>query len=99
MTDPLAWRQPTTGPCTGCGNPTTRYGPRGRPHCDDCLPIGEWLAMHGLKELPPEECNTNPAERETGDRAPVRLAVIIQAFREHPEEFAAATLPQPPEAA
>jgi hypothetical protein len=80
MTDPFACRQSTTGPCTGCGNPTTRYGPRGRPHCDDCLPVGEWLAMHGLKELPPE-------------------AVIIQAFLDHPEEFAAATLPVPPEAA
>jgi hypothetical protein len=29
----------------------------------------------------------------------VRLAVIIQAFLDHPEEFAAATLPVPPEAA
>jgi hypothetical protein len=99
MTDPLAWWQPTTGPCTGCGNPTTRYGPRGHPHCDDCLPIGEWLAMRGLKELPPEDCDTTPAEHETEDRAPVHLAVIIQAFLNHPGEFAAATLPVPPEAA
>jgi len=99
MTAPFAWRQITTGACTGCRNPTTRYGPGGRPHCDDCLPIGEWLAMHGLKELPPEECDTNPAEHETEDRAPVRLAVIIQAFRDNPEEFANATLPEPPEAA
>jgi hypothetical protein len=44
MTGPSGWRHVTTGPCTRCGTQTIRYGPLGRPHCDDCLPVGEWLA-------------------------------------------------------
>lgn len=27
---------PVTGHCSRCGSPTTVYGPRGRPVCDQC---------------------------------------------------------------
>jgi hypothetical protein len=27
---------PVTGPCSRCGTTTTRYGPAGRPICDQC---------------------------------------------------------------
>lgn len=28
----------TTGPCTTCRQPHTRYGPTGKPHCPTCRP-------------------------------------------------------------
>jgi hypothetical protein len=46
----FGWRHVTTGPCARCGTQATRYG----PHGDECLPVGEWLAIHGLKQLPPK---------------------------------------------
>lgn len=96
MTDPFAWRHVTAGPCVRCGTQTTRYGPIGRPHCDDCLPVGEWLAMHGLKQLSPE---TEPAMDQNQNPEPVPIAEVIQAFRDHPDRFIAAAFPDPPEAA
>lgn len=96
MTDPFAWRHVTSGPCVLCGIQTTRYGPLGRPHCDDCLPVGEWLAEHGLKELPPE---TEPRMAQDRNPEPVPIAEVIQAFRDHPERFIAGAFPGPPEAA
>ena len=96
MTGPSAWRHVTTGPCVRCGNQTTRYGPAGHPHCDDCLPAGEWLAMHGLKHLPPE---TGPATGQDHNPEPVPIADVIQAFRDDPEGFIAGAVPEPPEAA
>jgi hypothetical protein len=96
MTDPFAWRHVTTGPCTGCGARTTRYGPHGRPHCDDCLPAGEWLATHHLTQ-PPNE--TEPAMDQDHNPEPDRIADVIQAFRDPPGLFTAATAPDPPEAA
>ena len=96
MTGPLAWWHITSGPCVQCGIQTTRYGPTGRPHCDDCLPVGEWLAMHGLKEPPPE---TEPAMDQDHNPEPVHIAEVIQAFRDRPEGFIATVFPEPPEAA
>ena len=96
MTGPSPWRNVTTGPCGRCGNRTTRYGPLGRPQCDDCLPAGEWLAIHGLKELPPE---TEPGTGQGHKPEPVHIAEVIRAFRDHPETFIAQAFPEPPEAA
>jgi len=31
----------TTGPCTGCGRPTRRYGKGGHPLCNDCRDAGQ----------------------------------------------------------
>ena len=32
-----AWTLAEQGPCARCHRPCRRYGPRGRPLCDDCL--------------------------------------------------------------
>ena len=96
MTGPFARRHVTAGPCVRCGNQTTRYGPLGRPHCDDCLPAGEWLAMHGLTGLPPEP---GPGTDHNQNPESVHVAEVIQAFRDHPERFIASAFPDPPEAA
>lgn len=99
MTGPCAWRHVISGPCVRFGTQTTRYGPSGRPHRDDYLPVGEWLAEQGLTHPPSQTEPEEPGMDQDPSPEPVYIAEVIQAFREHPELFMAADLPDPPEAA
>jgi hypothetical protein len=61
---PARTPQPVTGPCSRCGSPTTLYGPRGRPVCDNCrasrltanLPVPRYPADTSVTPCLPEAC-------------------------------------------